>query len=80
VISHLLFLTLLSERIAAAETRLNEVNEMLKVYKTDLEEEEALLADLVRAQKSTRTTCSKEVALKFLELFPLARLDSSPSV
>jgi hypothetical protein len=63
-----------SERIVKAEKRILEVKELLELYKADLEEEESLLADLIRSKKSSRASCSKEVAVAFLRLFPIERL------
>jgi hypothetical protein len=49
------------------------VKEALELFKSDLEEEEARLADLIRTKKSSRASCSKEVAVTFLNLFPIER-------
>lgn len=62
-----------SEKIALAEKKLTDVKEILELHKADLDEEEALLNDMLRVQKSSRSSCSKDVAQKFVKIFPIER-------
>jgi hypothetical protein len=62
-----------SERILSAEKKILELKEVLELFKSDLEEEEARLTDLIRTKKSSRASCSKDVAVTFLSLFPIER-------
>ena len=62
-----------SERIVNAEKRILEVKEALELFKADLEDEEARLTDLIRTKRSARASCSKDVAVAFLNLFPIER-------
>lgn len=68
------------ELVERSQRRLQEAKDQLEAATAELEEAQELLDDLIRSERSARSSCKPDVARSFLQLFPRTRCVFSSSL